>query len=98
MLAISLHVMGGLCMQNMNQQTADLISGLERAVSYVDRARDKVLYDLLDSLRNANKEKDGISMEKFTHEIVNHAMYRYAAVVEQAELLLRHITREGKSG
>jgi hypothetical protein len=69
------------------ERTAAIISDVERAVNFVDRFADPDIYRLLDELKIAFREKDEEAIRKKARQIVDHG--RYAAVVEEADRLLK---------
>jgi ribosomal protein L18E len=72
--------------------TAALISDVELAVRFVDRSSNPTLYRLVEDLNSAFAKNDAAAMTKAAAEILDHATYRYAAVVEQADRLLRYLS------
>jgi hypothetical protein len=75
----------------IDQKTATIVADVERAVSFVPRQRDPEIHELVQALTRALESQDKRSLGRIARQIVDHATYRYAAVVEQADRLVRHL-------
>jgi hypothetical protein len=75
----------------IDQKTATMVAEVERAVSLVPRESDREIHELVSALRRALESQDRRSLGRIAGQIVDHATYRYAAVVEEADRLVRHL-------
>jgi hypothetical protein len=82
----------------IQQTTAALVENLERAVDFVVKDRDPDIHRLVAALRDGLLRSDWEAMRRTAAQIIDHATFRYAAVVEQADRLLRHLDEIRENG
>jgi hypothetical protein len=75
----------------IDQTTAARVADVERAISFVPRARDSDIHDLAQKLRKALENGDERALRREAVAIMEHATNRYLAVVEEADRLIRHL-------
>ena len=75
----------------IDEETATIVADFERAVSFVPRERDQEIHELVKARTRALESHDKRILGRIARQIVDHATYRYAAVVEEADRLVRHL-------
>ena len=73
-----------------------MVANVERAISFVPRAQDPDIHELAQKLRNALESHDERALRRLATNVVEHATYRYAAVVEEADRLARQLGEESR--
>lgn len=73
------------------QHVANLLAELERTIGHVDPRTDARLHALLKDATAAFSAKDGQGVLRAARQLEEHALYRYAAVVEAAGALRRSL-------
>jgi hypothetical protein len=74
-----------------HENTATRVADVERAVGFIVRSEDPEIYRLVDRLNAALGRADRVTLRQIAKQIAEHAAFRYAAVVEQADCLVRHL-------
>jgi hypothetical protein len=75
----------------IDEKTATIVADVERAVSLVPREGDGEIHELVKGLTRALESQDKRTLGRLARQIVDHATHRYAAVVEEADRLVRDL-------